>query len=155
MPQKNISGKDLSGTVTSDDLLGKDVIDADGKIIGVSEKILIDPINLNFVGIGIDKGVLSKGLTIGKGYIRNITKHAIFLKIRILHELMSMLVFDNHGRKIGKVKKVVLHGSRNKLNYIEVKSGFFRKLITVEEKYIQKIGDHIILNLDKEKLNKK
>ena len=32
---KNISGKDLSGTVTSDDLLGKDVIDADGKIIGV------------------------------------------------------------------------------------------------------------------------
>ena len=69
MPQKSISGKDLNEAVTSDDILGKDVIDADGKFIGVTEKVFIHPNNLDFIGIEVDKGFLRKGLSIGKDYI--------------------------------------------------------------------------------------
>ena len=56
MSQKSIALKLLDKAITSDDLLGKDVIDLGGKFIGISEKVLIDPDSLDFIGIGVDKG---------------------------------------------------------------------------------------------------
>ena len=69
VPQKSISGKDLDEAVTSDDILGKDIIDVDGKLIGVTEKVFIHPNSLDFIGIEVDKGFLRKGFSIGKDYI--------------------------------------------------------------------------------------
>ena len=52
--------------ITSDDILGRDVIDIDGRIIGVADRLLFNPRSLTFVGISIDRGIMKKSLIIGK-----------------------------------------------------------------------------------------
>ena len=155
MPQKNISGKYLDETgdlLTSDDLLGKAVIDESGLSIGVSEKVLIDKKNLDFVGISVDKGLLNKGLTIGKDYIEKVTPYAIFLKIRVAYELKGMEVFDSFGKKVGKVKEVKLVGNKNIIKSLTISSGF--KSFNILPGFIDKIGYNILLNISMNEVKK-
>jgi uncharacterized protein YrrD len=147
MANRNISGKTLEGAITSDDILGKEVIDVDGRIIGIAEKIFIDSHKFNLIGIDIDKGVLKKGLTIGKNYIRKITPHAIFLNISVAYELKGMLVFDIDGAEVGKVIKVGLRGARNIIKDITVRRGMFGSLI-IPRKHIDRIGGNIFLKVN-------
>src|SRR3989338_7108160 len=127
MQQKTISGRDLSKTVTSEDLLGKEVIDLDGSFIGVVEKVLIDPHKLDFVGISIDKGFLRKGFTLGKGYIDKITPHAVFLKIKVSYDVKGKIVFDNEGWIVGKVSSIELYKNKNKIISLIVRPNIFAK----------------------------
>lgn len=151
--QKTISGRDLSKTVTSEDLLGKEVIDFDGSFIGVVEKVLIDPYKLDFVGISIDKGFLRKGFTLGKGYIDKITPHAVFLKIKVSYDVKGKLVFDNDGELIGTVTSIDLYGSKNKIVNIIVKPRMFAsKEIVIPASYIETIGDNVMLKINKREL---
>jgi len=152
MAKKSISGKNLEKTITSDDILGKEVIDKEGKIIGVAERILIDPKLLDIVGIGVDKGFLKKGIIIGKSYIKRITTHAIFLSIRAMYEIKGMNVFDISGRKVGIVSSVDLQGYKNKIVALHVKQGLAKKDIIVYPEQIKTIGYNVILNLKKENL---
>ena len=155
MPQKNISGKYLDETgdlLTSDDLLGKEVIDESGLSIGVSEKVLIDKKDLDFVGISVDKGLLNRGLTIGKDYIERVTPYAIFLRIRVAYELRGMEVFDVNGKKIGKVKDVELVGNKNVIKSLIVGSGF--KSFSIIPGLIEKIGYNVLLNVSASELRK-
>ena len=155
MPQKNISGKYLDETgdlLTSDDLLGKAVIDESGLSIGVSEKVLIDKKNLDFVGVSVDKGLLNKGLTIGKDYVEKVTPYAIFLKIRVAYELKGMKVFDSSGKKVGKVKEVKLVGNKNIIKSLTVSSGF--KSFDILPEFIDKIGYNILLNTSMSEIKK-
>jgi len=152
-PQKTISGRDLSKTVTSEDLLGKEVIDLDGSFIGVVEKVLIDPHKLDFVGISIDKGFLRKGFTLGKGYIDKITPHAVFLKIRVSYDVKGKLVFDNDGELVGTVTSIDLYGSKNKIVNIVLRSSIFAgREIVIPAEYINEIGENVMLNVNKNKL---
>mgnify|MGYP001612661093 CR=1 FL=1 len=157
MQKRNISGKNLSSVITSEDILGKDVIDTNGSFIGVVEKVLIDPSSLNFVGISIDKGFLTKGLTLGKNYIQRITDHAVFLKIRVAYEIKGMQVFDMNGKIIGRVSSIDLYGTKNKIVSINVRPevmSIFRKEITIPYKYVKNVGDNIVLNIQLEILIK-
>ncbi|MEK6850009.1 MAG: hypothetical protein AABX85_00345 [Nanoarchaeota archaeon] len=154
--QKNISGKELEGTITSDDILGKDVIDLDGRFIGITEKIFIHPETLDFVGISVDKGFLRKGLSIGSKFIERVASHAIFLKISISNEIRGLKVFDKNGKKIGKVIGVNLIGSGNEIDAIEVASaigsiGVGKKLVILS-KYIDKANYNILLNVTKKEV---
>src|SRR3989338_7378836 len=124
MQQKTISGRDLSKTLTSEDLLGKDVIDFNGTFIGVVEKVLIDPNEMDFVGISVDKGFLRKGLTIGRTYIDKIREHALFLKIRVSYEVKGKIVFDKDGVSIGKVSTIELFENKNEIINIIVRPKF-------------------------------
>lgn len=156
MTQKSISGRDLSKTLTSEDLLGKDVIDFDSTIIGVVEKVLIDPKTLDFVGISIDKGFLKKGITIGRNYIDEIKEHAVFLKIRVSYEVKGKIVFDSEGKIVGKVSSLELYESMNKIvNLIVKKSNLFfpGKEIIIPSRYIKNIGDNVMLSVKKEDLH--
>ena len=80
-PQKSISGKDLNEAVTSDDVLGKEVIDADGRFIGITEKVFIHPKELEFMGISVDKGFLKKGLSIASMAINLVCKLKFAVRI--------------------------------------------------------------------------
>lgn len=155
MKQKSISGRDLSKTLTSEDLLGKDVIDFDSTLIGVVEKVLIDPKTLDFVGISIDKGFLKKGLTIGRNYIDEIKEHAVFLKIRVSYEVKGKIVFDSEGKTIGRVSSLELYENMNKIISLAVKKDNFffpGKEINIPARYIKNIGDNVMLSVRKEDL---
>jgi len=155
MSSKNIFGRSLDGAITSDDILGKDVFDSTGKFIGIAEKVFIDPINLSFLGIAVDKGFTRKGLTIGKGYIKNITSDAVMLNISVAFEMKGMEVFDNEGKSLGKVKSVNLRKNKNELISIEVSPGSLRKNIIIEKDDIQTIEENIILSIGKKELDLK
>lgn len=155
MTQKSISGRDLSKTLTSEDLLGKDVIDFDSTLIGVVEKVLIDPKTLDFVGISVDKGFLRKGITIGRNYIEEIKEHAVFLKIRVSYEVKGKLVFDSEGKIVGRVSSLDLYENMNKIVSLVVKRDsllFPGKEIIVPSRYIRTIGDNVMLSVKKEDL---
>ncbi len=155
MKQKSISGRDLSKTLTSEDLLGKDVIDFDSTIIGVVEKVLIDPKTLDFVGISIDKGFLKKGITIGRNYIEEIKEHAVFLKIRVSYEVKGKKVFDSEGKIVGKVSSLELYENMNKIVNLIVKEDnllFPSKEILISSRYIKTIGENVMLSIKKEDL---
>ena len=151
MSKKSIFGKNLERSITSDDILGKDVIDVDGKFIGVVEKVLIDPIDLDFIGIEVDKGFLKRGLSIGKSYIDKISDRAVFLKIKLVYEIKGMSVFDNIGEKIGKVSEIEVYGFKNKIKKIYVRRGIKRRL-EIPYQFIETIGYNIILSVNKKTL---
>ncbi|MGV8142051.1 MAG: PRC-barrel domain-containing protein [Candidatus Pacearchaeota archaeon] len=149
MSNKSISGRNLDNALTSEELLGKPVIDSSGKTIGISEKVFIDSKNLNFLGISVDKGVLHKGIIIGKGYIDKVTSHAIFLNTTVALEVVGMSVFDSNGRKIGVVKHVTLRGIRNSIKSLEVSEGLFGKIHHISSEYISEIGENVMLSVTK------
>ena len=154
MPQKSISGRNLNNAITSEDLLGKEVIDINGRIVGIVEKVLIDPNKLNLIGLSIDRGLLHKSISIGKNYIGKITKKAVFLKIKIAYEIRGSSVFDKNGKLIGKVSDIELIGSQNKIKNIIVKRGLLGKKLKIPSEFIDVVGENIILNKTKESLIK-
>ena len=154
MGSKNSFGRRIEGSITSDDILGKNVIDSQGGLAGVAEKLFIDPHTLNVIGIEVDKGVLHKGLTIGKGYIKKITPHAIFLNTTIVYEMKGMQVFDVNGAHVGKVKSIDMYGMKNAIKGIEVGHRMGRNLLVPKE-VIMTVGENIMLNVPKSDLVKK
>ena len=150
MQQKSISGKEIGEVITSEDILGKDVIDAEGAIIGIAEKVFIDLKLMNFIGISIDKGLIRSGLTIGKDYIDKIEENAIFLNIKVAYDLKGKFVFDKDGKEVGTVSSIDLYGSKNKIKNIYVKPHSFllpfKKKIIIPNEYIAALGDNVILN---------
>lgn len=153
MQKRNISGKDLTKTITSEDILGKDVYDKDGILIGVTEKVLMDSDSLDFVGISVDKGFLKRGISIGKDYIERVTENALFLTIRLAYEIKGKAVFDNEGYKIGKIVSIELYENKNVILNIIVKSRlFFGKKWVISANNIKTIGDNVMLNIGRDKI---
>lgn len=154
MKQNGMPGRDLSKALTSEDLLGKDVIDYDSTIIGVVEKVLIDPKTLDFVGISIDRGFIRKGVTIGRDYIDEIKEHAVFLKIRMSYEVKGKIVFDSLGRVVGRVYSLELYENMNKIVSLIVRKSllFGGKEILIPSKYVRAIGENVMLSVRKEEL---
>jgi len=152
MSKKSISGKNLSRGITSDDILGKEVIDLDGRFIGVVEKVLIDPIDLDFIGIEVDKGFLKKGLSIGKSYIDRISEVAVFLKIKVVYEIKGMTVFDKMGGIIGTVSDIELWGEKNKIKNIYIRQGMIKKELVAPSDFIDSIAYNVILTVKKKRL---
>ncbi len=153
MSNKSISGRSLNNAFTSEDLLGKPVRDLSGRLIGISEKVFIDSKTLNFLGISVDKGVLHKGIIIGKGYIDKVTPHAIFLKTQVAFEIKGMSVFDSLGMKVGTVTMVNLRGERNSIKSLEVSEGFSGKKHIILGEYIDQIGENVMLTVPKKQIS--
>ena len=157
MQQKPISRRHLSKTVTSEDILGKEVIDFDGTFIGVVEKVLIDPSEMDFVGISVDKGFLRKGVTIGRTYIDKIGEYAVFLKIRVSYEVKGKIVFDKDGFVVGKVSSLELYENKNEIVNLLVKPKMFIFLgseLKIPSNYIREIGENVMLKVSKENLGR-
>lgn len=158
MHKRNISGIELSNAISSEDILGKDVIDLNGTFIGVVERVMIDPKKLIFMGISVDKGFLKRGLTIGRNYIDRISTHAVFLKIKVTYEIKGKIVFDKDGTNLGTVSSIDLHGVRNEIKFIHVRisrfHSLFKRELVIPSEYIESIGENVILNVKKEQLTK-
>lgn len=131
-------------TATADDLLGLDVIDAQGNYLGIVDKVFIDPIHIELTGISVDKGFLNKGLAIGKSYIKRITKVAIFLSVTPAVTIKGMQVFSSDAKNIGVVQEVILEQDKNRIRSILVKTR--RGTHTIQPKQIATIGMNVLLN---------
>jgi sporulation protein YlmC with PRC-barrel domain len=129
----------IEEAITSEDVLGKDVIDSNGLFLGVSDKIYIEPKTLRVIGVSVDKGFLRKGMIIATPYIREVAKHAIFLNIQPLFLLKGKEVFDCHGGKVGNVTAV--EAVRDTNSVVAIMVG--RSRIPVRD--IDMIGKNIML----------
>jgi sporulation protein YlmC with PRC-barrel domain len=148
--------KMIKGSVTAEDILGKDVIDASGMVVGVSERLYIDPKTLDIIGLSVDKGFLQKGFVVGKNYIKEVTTHAVLLTIKPSILLKGKIVMDKKGNKVGKVKAVELSNGTNTIAALIVSSGLFGlRKIRVPAEQVEKKEQNIILNVTKEDLKKK
>lgn len=146
MEEKKTATTKLKDAITSDDILGKDVIDSEGEFIGIAEQLFIDAKRIEIRGVLIDKGFLKSGLIIGKGYIKEIKSHAIFLKIRPALNIKNKIVFDLDGKYVGKVKDVQLAGNRNKIKNIVVTFGILKRNYIISARYIKNISQNVFLN---------
>lgn len=133
--------------LTSEDILGKNVIDAEGTIIGVAEKVYLDPKSLDFVAISVDKGLVKQGLTVGKDYIDRVTPYAVLLKVRPLLEIRGMAVYDCDGVHLGVVHEVRLKGRKNRIDEIVVR----RRLadLVIDAGQVDRIAQSVFLKVSK------
>ena len=93
--------------ITSDDILGKEAIGPDGKVMGVVTKLHIDDRTKRTVGITVDLGMLSPDIYIGIDNVRLFGKDAIMMKRLPTSFYKGMDVFSRTGTIVGRVKDIV------------------------------------------------
>ncbi len=134
-----------SKTITSDDILGKDVVDIDGEIIGVVQQIRIDKESKKIVGILIDQGFMKPDLYIGLDFVKNFGVDSIFLSRSPRPKIKGLDVYDRNGKKIGFVHDV-LEKQNVVLGIVMKKSKISRKYL-IRRKNIKVIGFNIVLRV--------
>lgn len=148
LPSKTL----LEDAITSEDLLGKDVLDKDGVLVGVSNKLYIDPESIEVLGISIDKGFLRSGLLVGAEHIEQVTPHAVFLKIRPAFRLKGMHVFDLDGARVGAVTAVTLTDDYADISSLQVKPSRFSKPVEIPGSAIGSVEDNVLLRVRREEI---
>ena len=130
--------------ILTDDILGKDVIDNTGKLLGIVIKIHIDRLKKNFIGITINKNSFGSDLFIGVRNISSFGKNIVFVKDLIFQSLISLKVLCENGKKIGFVYNIDM--DKKNLSSIIIKKKFFSlKKIEIKKKNIKTIGDIIVV----------
>jgi len=132
--------------ITSDDILGKDVLGKDAGIIGLASKIHIDKSRKQILGITVDCGFAKPDLYVGIDHIKTFGVDSIMLDLDPHHGLRGLEVYDLNGADVGRVSEVS-YSSSNALKYIKVRAGI--KHVNITPRYIKMIGSNIILKLTK------
>lgn len=130
--------------ITTDDILGKDVVDTQGDILGVVQKLHIDKLSKSILGITVDQGFLKPDLFIGLQYIKQFGIDTIFLNTYPINKIKGLLVLDSNGKVLGHVSDFEL-SKNNQLSSINLKSGQYHEDITIFTKNIKEIGHNIVL----------
>jgi sporulation protein YlmC with PRC-barrel domain len=125
--------------ITSDDVLGKDVIDAQGELLGVVDKLFLNQDTLEIEAISVDKGFLEKGLVIGRDYLERVSKYAVFLNTTPVIMLEKKVVFGGDGKRIGTITKVTVDPKTGKLESFHIGSEVFHA------ERIHQIGANVVL----------
>jgi len=123
---------------TLQQFVGKTVFDSKGKNCGKIKSVLIDPQKFSISGIMIKKR-LSKEYFLSREYFEEITESG--LSLNSIPIKPGDKVSDIDGKNIGKVIKVNLNSDTNKLESIEMKSGF--KLEIIPSDRIIAVGEKI------------
>ncbi len=139
-----------SKTITSDDILGKDVVDVDGEIIGVVQQIRIDKESKKIVGILVDQGFMKPDLYIGLDFVKNFGVDTIFLSQSPRPKIKGLDVYDRNGKKIGHVHDVI--EKQNVILGIVLKKSQISRRYLIKRKYIKVIGFNIVLKVPESKL---
>lgn len=139
--------KDVNVT-TSDDVLGKDVIDAVGNMIGVVTQIHIDKHTKKIIGISIDSGFMKPFVFVGIDLVTNFGVDAVYISRTPSSLYLGLTVFDMYGVTLGKIVDVIFD-EQNEVECIVVKYGVFGK-VEIPKAYIKKIVRNAFLNLDRD-----
>lgn len=136
--------------ITSDDILGKDVVDIDGEIIGVVQQLQIDKKKQRINGVVVDQGFMKADLYIPLSLVKNFGVDSIFLKESPKTKIKGLDVFDCKGKKIGYVSEI--EEEKGKLKAIIIKRRVVGKTHRIEDKEIKRIGFNIILKEEEKKI---
>ena len=134
--------------ITSDDILGKEVVDVQGEVLGVIQMLHIDKNNKSILGITVDQGFMKPDLFIGLEYIQQFGIDTVFLNTFPRDKIKGMKVLSSHGKKLGTVIELEYSAS-NRLKTIIIKSGL-RSTKTIPVSKIREIGYNVILKDDDE-----
>jgi sporulation protein YlmC with PRC-barrel domain len=140
--------KSKSSITTSDDILGKDVIDSDGEIIGVSTKIHIDNRTKQITGLTVDQGFMKPDIYIGLEYIKTFGVDSVLLNTSPKSKVRGLNVLDSYGKKIGVVADVISTGKTNRIKGIIVRENAFSKQFIIRSRDMKEIGHSVILKED-------
>jgi len=131
--------------ITSDDILGKDAIDAEGQIIGVVQQLRIDKPSKKIIGILIDQGFMKPDLFVGIDAVKNFGVDSVFLKRSPSSKIKGLEVYDSDGKKIGVVHDIIK--GKSNISAIFVKQGPVSKPFKIKAKHIKTIGFSVILKI--------
>lgn len=92
--------------ITTDDILGKDVIDPDGDILGVVLTVHVDETACDVTGLTIDQGFGEPHLYVGVNHVDRFGVDAIFLENRPMANLGGEDVYTESGEYLGEVTSV-------------------------------------------------
>jgi sporulation protein YlmC with PRC-barrel domain len=138
-----------SKIITCDDILGKEVLDPHGSILGVITKVHINVNSKSVVGLTVDMGLLKPDLFVGVNYIKHFGVDAVLLNKMPAEKLTGLKVLKFDGEPIGTVKDVVKSGAKIKeLVVVTNLLPVIRKEIIVPYTSIKQIGVSIILKKD-------
>jgi len=107
--------------------IGKTVFDNKGHDCGKIKSILIDPQKFAISGIMVKK-MFSKEYFLSQGYFEEFNETG--LRLNSIPIKPGDKVADIDGKNIGKVIQINIHHDTNKLESLEIKSGFKSKIIS-------------------------
>lgn len=136
---------DENNIITSDDILGKDVVDTEGEVLGVIQKLHIDKQRKQIIGITVDLGFMKPDLFIGLEFIGNFGVDAVFLNTYPRDKIKGMEVISSSGKSIGHVSSIEF-SAHNKLQSIKVRQkNLLKDPIEIPAEKIRHIGYNVIL----------
>ena len=134
------SHENFSKYWTPKEFIGKIIFDNKGRDCGKIQSLYIDPKTFAVSGITAKKR-LSKEYFISRGYFEEIKDSGLHLNSIPIKP--SDKVVDVDGKSIGKVVKINLNSETNKLESLEIKSGFKSKIVFSDK--IVGVGDRITI----------
>lgn len=133
----------MKDIITTDDILGKEVVNSEGEVIGIVQKIHINKINKEILGITVDEGFMKPDLFIGVENIKLFGKDAVMLNRSSDLKYKGLSVFDKKGEFIGTVTEVIKSPKTGKIQEIFIKKGINSESIQAKE--IKSIGVNVLL----------
>ena len=132
--------KGFSRYWTSKQFIGKAVFDNKGKDCGKVQSLQIDPQTFAVSGI-MAKKRLSKEYFISQGYFEEINESGLYMNSIPIKP--NDKVVDVEGKNMGKIVKINLNPETNKLESLEVKSGFKSRMVLSDS--IVGVGEKITI----------
>jgi sporulation protein YlmC with PRC-barrel domain len=129
--------------ITSDDILGKDVVDIDGGIIGIVQQLRIDKNTKNIIGILVDQGFMKPDLYISLDIVQNFGIDSVFLNRTPNPKIKGLNIYDKAGNLMGYVHSV--EEKNDKIISITMKKNQLGKSYLIKSKDIKTIGYNVIL----------
>lgn len=130
--------------ITSDDILGKDVVDPHGDTVGIVQQLRIDKETKKIVAVLVDQGFLKSDLYVGLDYVENFGIDSVFINRLPVPKLRGFEVYDLKGKLVGYVADVLQKD--DSISAILVRRSIFRRPEAVAAKYVKTIGFSVILN---------
>lgn len=131
--------------ITSDDILGKDVVDTDGEVLGVIQKLHIDKVKKAIIGITVDLGFMKPDLFIGLEYIKKFGVDSVFLNTSPVDKIKGMEIIAENGKSLGYVSDVEFD-DKNHLKSIKIRQkNILKENISIEASKIKHIGYNVML----------
>jgi len=131
----------VDNLTTSDEILGKEVLDIHGRVLGIVQKMHVDRRLKRIVGITIDEGFMRPQLYVGVEKIRFFGIDAVMLNMEI-ESYVGRTVFSSTGSLIGHVKQVIKTKAGNvKEIVVKNKDGIY----SVEASRIKSMGENVVL----------
>lgn len=127
--------------ITSDDILGKLALDAEGGVLGTVVKLHLDKKKKQLTGITVDQGFLRPDLFIGIDFVRTFGVDAVLLNEVPLETLKGKQVLTVAGGLVGSVKEVVKQGN----NIVKLVVKYGKETVEVKASHIKETGQSIIL----------